>query len=179
MTVAKAPSRRGRLAAALLLASLAAWSCGYRLVGKGGTFPEGVARVAVPPFKNTTTKPGLETELAAVLSRKVLETGKVSLAEAGEGDATFRGSITAYLNKALAYNAQGDITERRVTVTATVEFLVRGKEEPLFSQAGVTGKGEYRVSGSLAVDASREKEALREAVEELADKVVSLVMEGF
>jgi hypothetical protein len=170
--------RIARVAAALLLPAVLA-GCGYALVGKGGSFPQGVAKVAVAAFKNRTARMGLESQISTALVQRIMSTGKVKVSTLDEADARFEGAITGYASDAIAYTAQRVITQRRVTVTATVEFRVKGEATPSYTEEGITGKAEFDVTGSLTRDSEAEKAATVKALADLADKAVSAVVEGF
>jgi hypothetical protein len=163
--------------AVLLLGAIA--GCGYALVGVGGSFPQGVAKVAVASFKNRTDHYGLESQMSTALVQRIMSTGKVKVGTLTEADARFEGIITGYASDPIAYTASRVITQRRVTVTATVEFRVKGAATPTYSEEGITGKAEFDVTGSLTRDSEAEKAAAVKALADLADKAVSSVVEGF
>ncbi len=163
----------------LLPALMLASGCGYALVGKGGSFPQGVATVSVSAFKNRTDHYGLESQIATALVERIQSTGKVKIGSAAAADAHFEGILTGYASDPIAYNAQRVITQRRVTTTAKVEFWVKGETKAFYSEEGITGKADFAVTGSLARDSASEKEAAAKALADLADKVVSSVVEGF
>ncbi len=175
---AERSARRG-LTSILAAAAFLAGACGYHLVGRGGSFPAGVRNIAVASFKNRTERYGLEGEVAAAFVQRVLSTGKVKMISLPEADAWFDGVITGYETKPMAYTSKREVTERRVVITAKVEFHVKGEAASFYTGEGLTGRADYTVIGELSQDADAERRATGEALTDLADNVISRVLEGF
>ncbi len=163
------------LAVVILLLS----SCGYQLVGRGGTFPEGVEKVAVKPFKNQTDRSRLEGEASDIFVKELITIGKVTIVDIKDADAWFEGVLRRYDKAPISYGADQEILERRVVITAEVTFQVKGEEEPFYYEETVRGKAEYRVTDDLALDDQSEREAALEALADLASRVISEITEGF
>lgn len=163
----------------LLLIVVCQGSCGYHLVGRGGAFPQGVRTVAVSTFRNRTDRYGLEGEASSVFVQEILATGKVLITGIEEADAWFEGVLNGYSSEPIAYNNEGDILERRVRIAATVEFYIKGEKEAFFSEKGLAGRAEYVLTGNLVEDSQAERDAESRALEDLAAKVISRIIEGF
>jgi hypothetical protein len=147
--------------------------CGYHLVGTGG------GTVAVTTFRNATSQYGLEGETSAAFIRALQSSGKVSLADRDRADAWFEGTISGYVNNPISYTAQREVVERRVLVTMAVNFYVRGQDKPFFTEPGMVSRAEYQVTGSVVRDSEQERAAARRAIDDLATRVVSRLVEGF
>lgn len=163
------------LAVSILLQS----GCGYNLVGRGGSFPQGVEKIAVLPFRNRTDRFGLEGEASSIFIQEIMATGKVKIADMESADAWFEGTLTEYNTNPIAFTVQREILERRLTITARIDFFLKNGKEPFFSEKGLKGTAEYPVSGNLSEDSQAEREAESRALEELAAGVISRIIEGF
>ena len=167
------------LKAAAAAAILAAAGCGYHLVGYGGQFPAGVKSLAVPIFDNRTEDVKIARILTNHFVKELLATGKVQVLPLAEADAEVRGVVTRYEIEPITFDAERNATENRLIVTADVSLVLRGEEEPVFQEAGVTRHYEYPVSEDLAVDQKEQDRAKQEVSRELSQKVISLMTEGF
>jgi hypothetical protein len=154
-------------------------TCGYQLVGKGGTFPAGVEKVAVKPFKNSTERSRLEGEAENIFIQELISTGKVTITSLDDADAWFEGVLTSYDNTPISFTASEEILERRIIILASVGFFIRGDEEPFFYKETARGRAEYEVSNILSVDNERESEAALRALNDLAGRVINTITEGF
>ena len=167
------------LGAAFLLLLLTAPSCGYNLVGRGGQFPEGVERVAVPVFENRTGEVEVARRLRDDFIEELLGTGKVTVVSAGEAQAEVRGRVTAYTIEPITFDTNRRALENRVVLTMDVGFHLSGQQEPAFEEKGVSVYYEYPVASDLAAAEKAEEEALAYVAREMSQKMISLLTEGF
>ena len=154
-------------------------ACGYQLVGKGGTFPAGVEKVAVKPFRNSTERSRLEGEAENIFIQELISTGKVTITSLDDADAWFEGVLTSYENNPISFTASEEILERRILIRASIGFFIRGDEGAFFYKEGARGRAEYEVSQVLALDIEREGEAALRALNDLAGRVINTITEGF
>ncbi len=173
------PGNVVRACAALLWAVSLGTACGYRLVGRGGAFPEGVRTVGVRTITNATGRSGIETEFSRALIAALMSTGKVKVVSDGTADALFSGTVVRFDSSPMAYNARREITERRVSVTVNLDFAPAGGGKSFFSERGVTGKADHLVTGELIGDSEAEQEAVEKATKDAAERVVNRITEGF
>jgi outer membrane lipopolysaccharide assembly protein LptE/RlpB len=84
----------GACASALLVVAA---GCGYSLVGRGSLLPDTIKKVSFPPFKNSTSRIGLEQRLSAAVARELAARGRFSVsAKEGDGDAQLSGDIVGF-----------------------------------------------------------------------------------
>jgi len=164
---------------AVLAAVFVVAGCGYHLVGYGGQFPAGVESLAVPIFANQTEDVEIARNLTNHFVKELLATGKVKVLPLEEADAVVRGTVTRYEIEPITFDAERNATENRLVVTADISLVLRGEEEPVFHEAGVTRYQEYLVSTDLAVDQKQQDRARQDVSRELSQKVISLMTEGF
>jgi|WetSurMetagenome_2_1015567.scaffolds.fasta_scaffold07371_2 hypothetical protein len=161
----------------LLGAAAAAFAvgCGYQPLGVTGS-AEGGLRVAVEPITNQTFRPGVQGAVAGALLRELRLRGILRSPEAGPPDVILSGSVTAYLNEAIAFNVQ-DIGRRfrvRITVLATLVGRTDGKVR---LKEAVVGEAFYTAGTTAAGTRAAEDEAVQGAAQDAASKLVARLLE--
>ena len=160
-------------------AVILAGSCGYHLVGHGGRFPAGVDLVAVPIFENVTKDKVIARRLTNHFIRELMATGKVKVVSPAEAKAEVRGKVTRYEVEPISFDVNRKATENRLLVAADVELFLKGEEAPVFSEEGVTRYAEYPVSETLSELQKEEERAVEDVSQELCQKIITLMTEGF
>ena len=163
------------LAAAALLPA----ACGYNLVGRGGSFPGGVEKVAVPIFANETKNPEIARRLTDAFVRELNSSGKVRVVDLAEAEGVINGTVTRLEIEGITFNVDRQATENRMVVSADVVLTLTGQEEPVFEKRDVARFHEYPISEDLAVQRKEEDLAYREISRELSQQIISLMTEGF
>jgi len=174
--------RPGRAAAALAAALLAAGlapGCGYRIAGLGGELPGGVRRVEVPIFQNHTVRPDLSRILTEEFIGDLIAAGKVEIAHGEAADAVVRGTAVSYKRDPITFDEAGKALENRITLVMDVSLERRSDKRTLFAERNVTIRYDYPSRGNLQEDDRLEEEAVRKAAEQMSQKLVSLMLEGF
>lgn len=161
-------------AVALLLAS-----CGYNLVGRGGQFPAGVEKVAVPIFANETKNPEIARRLTNSFIEELLATGKVMVVDPDEAQAVIQGTVTRFAVVPITFDSDRKTTENRMEVFTDVSLFLAGETEPLFEQKGVSRYFEYPVPEDLALQQKEEDIAYRDISRELSQTIISIMTVGF
>jgi hypothetical protein len=161
----------------LMLGAAAAFAvgCGYQPLGATGS-AEGGPRVAVEPITNETFRPGVQGAVAGALLRQLRLRGILRSPEAGPPDVILSGSVTAYLNEAIAFNVQ-DIGRRfrvRITVAATLVGRADGKVR---LKEAVVGEAFYTAGTTAAGTRTAEDEAVQGAAQDAASKLVARLLE--
>jgi len=162
-----------------LAAALLAPGCGYRIAGIGGQLPGGVTKVEVPIFENRTVRNDIGRILTEDFIGDLLGSGKVEMAQGEAAEAVIRGSVVSYKREPVTFDAKQKALENRLTIVMDVVLERRANRETLFAERNVTVRYDYPVKGDLQQDARLEEEALRKASEQMSQKLVSLMLEGF
>lgn len=137
--------KSGRVRSALVL--LAAGVAGGCLYGfAGGGLPPHIRTVAVLPFDNQTSEPGLTQPVRDALTEAV--EGRLGLRSAAEAtaDAVVRGTISRYdsdIQLATQAGQQPVVTRRRVQLTVDVEIFDLRQQRTIWKRTGLTVDGEY------------------------------------
>ncbi len=167
------PVFHSRAVTALLLTPVLAVGmagCNYTFAGGGG-LPSHIGTVYVPPVDNKTT----QFALTQVFTDKLLEAVRrnlgVQLASEAEADATIVASLTRYTDTAINFQGIEDVGaavfQRRVTISAQVQFVDHSMNEIIWNGTGVVGEGEYSPA-----DPAGESTGQDVALDNLVQKIV-------
>ncbi|MBD3367713.1 MAG: hypothetical protein GF405_06020 [Candidatus Eisenbacteria bacterium] len=163
-----------RLTAAVLLLALALAGCGYYsfspTLQKGG-----IGSVALPVLENETLEYGIETEVTDVLN-DVLTEGGLRVVGEDEADALLRGAVTLYERSVMSYDAGGDPREYKVRILADLAYEDVSSRETIW-EGTAEGWAVYSTGGDS--EFTSEEEARENAIEKLADDVLSKTVQGW
>lgn len=150
-------------------------ACGYR--GQAN-LPSDLQRIHVAVSNSGTFRPGLETNLTQALTQRILSAGGRVVAEETQADATMRAAIVALENNPVAFDAQ-DIAQRfRLVVVVSVQVIQR-KDKVELANEQVRGEAYYSTPPGITGTNVAENDAIRRALRDLADRVVSRVVDPF
>jgi len=166
--------------------SLAASSCGYHLVGRGGGLPEGIRSVGVPMFENQTRKTEVEQRFTEQVVEELSTRSDARILAGAEGaDALLTGVITGYETSPVVLTSEGRASRYEVTVTASVRLEDLRESRTLWANDQFVFRRQYEVEGEslpgAAGDAFFDQEivAIEVVAREFADSVVTAILEGF
>lgn len=139
---------------------------------KSGGLDPSLKTVAVLPFENRTTSPGLERELAEMISTEMRKMGRKEAPEA-TAHIVVSGVITRYdLDIPVAFSADPSRaagTRRRLEIGVDVRINNTVAGTILFQRPGMVGPGEYAESAEL----TGRREALVKIVNEIVRGIQS------
>ena len=170
---------RAAALAALLAAAGLATACGYGIVGVGGQLPGGVTRVEVPIFENRTTRSDIGRKLTEDFVTQIQGSSKVSLATGEQAQALVRGTVTTYRKDPITFDAKQKPLENRLTIVMDIALTAREGGRVLFQERNVTVRYDYPVKSDLQENDRLEEEAMQSASEQMSQKLVTLMLEGF
>jgi outer membrane lipopolysaccharide assembly protein LptE/RlpB len=153
--------------------------CGYHLVGRGRTLPEGVHTVAVPLLANETRRAEVEQRVTEQLVRELnVRSGVKVLAEKEGADALLTGAITGYESSPVVLNPEGRATRYEVTMTARMRLEDLRGNQVLWSNDQYVFRSQYDVpEDTTFID--QEIVAIDQVAREFAVSVVTAMLEGF
>jgi outer membrane lipopolysaccharide assembly protein LptE/RlpB len=162
-------------AAAMFLLAVVGGACGYR--GQVN-LPSDLQRIHVSVSNTGTSRPGLETTVTQALTQRILSAGGRIVAEDTQADATMKAAIVALENNPVAFDSQ-DIAQRfRLVVVVNLEVIQR-KDKVELANEQVRGEAYYSTPPGITGTEVAENDAIRRAARDLADKVVTLVVDPF
>lgn len=170
---------------ALFLIAIA--GCGYTT---GSLLPPRLKTIYVDNFKNkidigkevtestqyTLYRPGLENDVTNAVVERFVFDGNLKIAGRDEANLILRGNLVDYRQEALRYDANDDVEEYRIKVTVDMELIDAANNEPLWKEVGFIGESTYKIKGRFATS---EDIARKEAIEDLARRIVERAIEGW
>jgi hypothetical protein len=138
--------------------------CGYHF---GARLPEDIASLQVPIFGNSTLIRGIEFELTEALTHDLKSRTSARLVDDG-ADAVLSGSVASY-RKVPVYESGGEVIAGRITLTVLFRLAKSTPDQPVV-EGSETETQDYDTRTGVT-----ETDARREAVREIARKIVSRI----
>lgn len=159
-----------RLQAFFALAGLLALAgCGYR---SGTLIPPHVESVHVKMFDNETFRRELEIPLTRAVKDEVARRTNLRLAPAGVADSTISGAITRVRARAIVYDQADEVLTQDITVH--VRFEWRDARGRLLASSTVS-----ETAQRFAPRDETQADAIQAAMQDLAERIVEAMQEGF
>lgn len=157
----------------LFLLAATVCGCGYR--GQLG-LPDDLKRIHLDISNPGTSRPGMEAEVRHALTQGILSAGGQVVAEKSQANVTIKGAITSLRENPVAFDAQDIATRFRTVVVLDVEVIQRsGKVE--LAKEQISGEAYYSAPSGITGTEVAANDAIRRALRDLADKVVTRVAE--
>jgi outer membrane lipopolysaccharide assembly protein LptE/RlpB len=178
--VAQAGSRLA-LWLAVLIAPLAAAGCGYHVAGHSSQLPSEWKDIAVPAFKNDTTRYRIEQRFTQAVIREFITRTKYRVVQDTQSaDAVLHGEVLSIETSPVLFEATtGQVTTMLVTVHTKVELIDNKTEKPVYKNDDMVFRDEYQISTDLNSFFEEQDPALERMSRDLASHLVSNVMENF
>jgi hypothetical protein len=177
MYIKKGYYRQGIILGALVLFL---GGCGYTMKA---TLPEGIKTIAVPTFKNVITpsdrytyQPGLEIDLTNAVIDDLLFDGNLKVVNEDEADALLLGEIVRYEQESIRYNSSEGVRQYRLFMVVKLTLQNQKTGKVIWTEKNFTGDTEYFIEGGSTVT---ERTAARNAIEDLAKKIVNRIVEDW
>ena len=168
----------------LVVASLAASSCGYALAGRGGSFPAHIRRIGVPMFQNQSSTPDLDRVVTEAVQRELRSRGRYTVVSDSAGvDAVLTGTIQELNVKVSAFTDQRLQSALTLTMQVGVEFKDTKDGRVMCCPGGVRVSEEFDVRGSATVSDpsalfSQDANARERMAQQFAKTLVAQLLES-
>lgn len=166
-----------RLFSAMLILYLAAAvlvsGCFYSV---RDTVPGHIKTIAIPVFRNETLQAAIEEDVTRQVIDRFQKDNSLTLAEEADADAVLEGRLTGYDNRVYRFNDAEQAEEYIVVLTLDITVKDRVKNKDMWHQEGMRTTATYLLSGDQA---RTEAEARQEAIEQLADVILSRTVAGW
>jgi len=148
-------------------------SCGYRIAYH---LPPDISSIAVPILKNETYQPGIEVAITNQIIREFLQDGSLKVEKEINSDLLLSGRITDYERTTIAFSSDDPDESIEYRLYVRLRFILKDlrSEKILWDTSSLTGTTTYFITGKYS---KTEEEALTDATEDLAKKVVEKVVE--
>ena len=156
----------------LLILILICGCWGYRV---GTLLPGHIQTVTVPNFKNSSGEPNIETPATNAVIDQINIDGTLKVVDKN-ADALLEVEIVGYVLRPLRYDARERAREYRLTISVLATLTDLKEKRPLWTRKRISGNNEFFVRGNLP---ATEREAIPDALEDLAHDIVEQVVEGW
>ena len=169
-----------RCAVGFLLLPIALFhlQCGYRLSGHARNLPPGAGSIAIPAFKNQTSRPEAEQFVTFAVRDEFVRRSRLRLIEAQrEADLLLEGAITGFTVTPTSYSAEGVANLYSVRLVLEVRLVDMKSGEILFQGSGLSFQETYETDNADFF--SQETGSLTKIAEKFASSIVTSVLENF
>lgn len=164
--------------AALMLGAV---GCGYQTGGKGETLPATLHTIAIPAFRNVTTKYKLTGMLPQDIGREFTARTRYRIvSDPKDADAVLEGSINRYYTAPTVYDpatSRSSGVQVMVWLTITLKERATGKE--LFKRVNFDVKERYEITGDQQTYLDESDAALGRLSRSVARQTVSSILEAW
>lgn len=172
---------RARLAAAVVVSTIALAGCGYHVAGQASRLPQSVHTIAIPAFVNQTQQYKLEQQLTQAVVREFITRTRYRIVNQVEpdADATLRGYLTSVQISPVTFDSQ---TGRASTVLVTIGMrvaLVDREGKAIFENQNYVFRDQYQVTRELSSFFQEEGPAMQRLSAQFARTLVSNVLEAY
>lgn len=175
------PCSRGLIALIALVAALWPVGCGYHVAGRGSALRSQWKTIAVPAFKNDTTRYRIEQRFTAAVIRQFLQRTKYRIVQdPASADAVLHGEVLSIETNPVLFNATtGQVTTMLVTVHTKVELVDNQSQKAAYQNSDMVFRDEYQISSDVQSFFEEQDPALERMSRDFAAQLVSNVTENF
>ncbi len=152
--------------------------CGYHLAGTQNTLPPHLKTVAIPVFKNVSSEPEIHRDLTNVIRESFITDGRLKVVETAQADLLMRGSLNHYNLRAVSFNTSDQASEYYVELGVDIKVNDQVKKKSFLKQKFNT-KWDFRSSADVINSEAARQTALNDAYKDLANRLVSIVIDQF
>lgn len=157
---------------------LALAGCGYQPLGSGevSALQPSVKTISIGTIKNRTFRPTIQPALKDALLHRFATDGRIRIVEEG-ADVLLEGAIERFGEEPLAFTK--DDQAQRLRLSISFAFTVKNQlEDKVLLRDNVAGVAYYFTGTGVTTTRAAEDEATLRAVADLAEQVVSRVLDG-
>jgi Lipopolysaccharide-assembly len=155
--------------------------CGYHVAGRSSHLPAEWQTIAVPAFKNDTTRYRVEQRMTEAVIREFIARTKYRIIQNEDGaDAVLHGEVLSVETTPVLFNATtGEVTTMLVIVHTRVQLVDAKTQKPVYHMDDMTFRDEYQISTDVQSFFQEQDPALERMSKDFASKLVGNVLENF
>ena len=164
-----------------LAVALLSQGCGYHVAGHAANLPSEWTTIAIPAFKNDTTRYRIEQRFTEAAIREFITRTKYRVVQdTASADAVFHGEVLSIDTTPVLFNATtGEVTTMLVTVHTKVSLIDNHTQKPVYQDNDMVFRDEYQISTDVNSFFEEQDPALERMSRDLASHIVANVLEGF
>jgi outer membrane lipopolysaccharide assembly protein LptE/RlpB len=165
----------------LTLGAVLLGGCGYHVAGHYSNLPADWQTIAIPAFKNDTTRYRIEQRMTQAVTRQFIERTKYRIVQdPAHADAVLRGEVLSANATPMLFNATtGEVTMMLVTIHTKVALIDTKSRKPIYHSDNMVFRQEYQISTDVQSFFQEQDPAFERMSRDFASKVVGNVLEGF
>lgn len=153
-------------------------ACGYHLVGTRPGLAARAGNIAIPVFVNNSSEPGIERNVTAKVRESFIRDGRLKVVNKQSADLIFTGQIDHYEIRPVSFDNNNSATEYWVIMNIDVKLQDTDTKKNLIDQK-FRSKWDYKVTSEVLSSERARINAIDEASRDFAERMVSIVIEGF
>jgi len=175
----KSTSRLARVVA--LLTAVLCGACGYHIAGRASKLPSDWSTIAIPAFKNDTTRYRLEQRLTEAVIREFIERTKYRIVQnVQSADGVLHGEVLSIETTPVIFNSTtGEVETMIVTIRTSVSLVDNKTSQVEYKNDDMVFRDEYQISSDVQSFFDEQSPALGRMARDFAAKLVSNVVENF
>jgi hypothetical protein len=164
-----------------VFASFSASGCGYHVAGRAANLPSEWKTIAIPAFKNDTTRYRIEQRFTAAVIRQFLQRTKYRIVQdPASADAVLHGEVLTIETAPMIFDATtGQVTTSLVTVHTKVLLVDNQTQKTVYENDDMVFRSEYQISSDVQTFFEEQDPALERMSRDFAAELVSNVTEKF
>ena len=175
-------ARASRIALSLaILVGIVCAGCGYHVAGRASRLPSDWSSIAIPAFKNDTTRYRLEQRLTEAVIREFIERTKYHVVQNVESaDGVLHGEVLSIETTPVIFNSTtGEVETMIVTIHTKVLLVDNKTSKTVYKNDDMVFRDEYQISSDVQSFFDEQSPALGRMSKDFASKLVSNVVENF
>jgi hypothetical protein len=157
--------------------ALATHGCAYTT--SPALLPSHLKTIAIPVFENATSEYTLERDVTDAVIQRFVADNHLKVVDERSANAVLKGKITVYKNAVFGITQAVSAQEYRVTIECSVVFKDMVKNRELWSDEHLAKYSNYYVVNTPGSPAQTELDGRKEAINKLADEIVTRSIQGW
>jgi len=164
--------------AALLVSPV---GCGYHVAGRASHLPSGWTTIAIPAFKNDTTRYRIEQRFTQAVIREFISRTKYRIVQdTSSADGVLTGEVVSIETNPVLFDATtGQVTTMVVSLHTKVRLLDNETKKLVYQNDDMVFRDEYQISSDVTTFFEEQDPALERMSRDFASQLVSNVLESF
>jgi hypothetical protein len=175
-------ARAAKIALSLaILVGIACAGCGYHVAGRASRLPSDWSSIAIPAFKNDTTRYRIEQRFTEAVIREFIERTKYRVVQNVESaDGVLHGEVLSIETSPVIFNSTtGEVETMIVTIHTKVLLVDNKTSKSVYKNDDMVFRDEYQISSDVQSFFDEQSPALGRMSKDFASKLVSNVVENF
>jgi outer membrane lipopolysaccharide assembly protein LptE/RlpB len=173
--------RRTSFLLIFVVAAVFASGCGYHVAGHAGNLPSDWRAIAIPAFKNDTTRYRIEQRFTEAVIRQFIQRTKYRIVQnPADADAVLHGEVISIETDPMLFNATtGQVSMMLVQVHTKVQLVDTKTEKVIYKNDDMVFRDQYQISSDVQSFFEEQNPALERMSRDFAAQLVSNVVENF